>query len=224
MRILIIEDDLIMAGYVADGFRREGFVCTHAKDGAEGLAAILQGGYDAAIMDVMLPGIDGIEILRRVRAAGVKLPIIVLSARGSVDAKVLGLEAGGDDYLAKPFSMTELVARVQTLLRRTGQLIETSTLRVADLEMDLLTHRVSRGGRRIDLQPLEYQLLEYLMRNKGRVVSKSTIMDRVWDYSFDPHTNVVEVRVSRLRAKIALPGEKELLHTKRGFGYVLEDR
>ena len=213
-----------MADYVSDGLRRSGFICTHAADGEEGLVAVLHGGYDAVVMDIMLPKLDGLEIIRRARAAGVRTPIIVLSARGSVEAKVTGLEAGGDDYLAKPFSITELVARVQALLRRASATPEATALREADLEVDVVTHRVTRAGRRIDLQPLEYQLLEYLMRNKGRVVSKTTIMERVWDYAFDPHTNVVEVRVSRLRSKITAPGERELIHTIRRFGYVLEAR
>lgn len=224
MHILIVEDDRTMADYVSDGLRRSGFVCTHAADGEEGLVAVLRGGYDAVVMDIMLPKLDGLEIIRRARAAGVRTPIIVLSARGSVEAKVTGLEAGGDDYLAKPFSITELVARVQALLRRASATPEATALREADLEVDVVTHRVTRAGRRIDLQPLEYQLLEYLMRNKGRVVSKTTIMERVWDYAFDPHTNVVEVRVSRLRSKITAPGERELIHTIRRFGYVLEAR
>ena len=224
MHILIVEDDRTMADYVSDGLRRSGFVCTHAADGEEGLVAVLHGGYDAVVMDIMLPKLDGLEIIRRARAAGVRTPIIVLSARGSVEAKVTGLEAGGDDYLAKPFSITELIARVQALLRRASATPEATALREADLEVDVVTHRVTRAGRRIDLQPLEYQLLEYLMRNKGRVVSKTTIMERVWDYAFDPHTNVVEVRVSRLRSKITAPGERELIHTLRRFGYVLEAR
>ena len=224
MHILIVEDDRTMADYVSDGLRRSGFVCTHAADGEEGLVAVLHGGYDAVVMDIMLPKLDGLEIIRRARAAGVRTPIIVLSARGSVEAKVTGLEAGGDDYLAKPFSITELVARVQALPRRASATPEATALREADLEVDVVTHRVTRAGRRIDLQPLEYQLLEYLMRNKGRVVSKTTIMERVWDYAFDPHTNVVEVRVSRLRSKITAPGERELIHTIRRFGYVLEAR
>ena len=224
MHIIIVEDDRTMADYVSDGLRRSGFVCTHAADGEEGLVAVLHGGYDAVVMDIMLPKLDGLEIIRRARAAGVRTPIIVLSARGSVEAKVTGLEAGGDDYLAKPFSITELVARVQALLRRASATPEATALREADLEVDVVTHRVTRAGRRIDLQPLEYQLLEYLMRNKGRVVSKTTIMERVWDYAFDPHTNVVEVRVSRLRSKITAPGERELIHTIRRFGYVLEAR
>lgn len=224
MHILIVEDDRTTADYVSDGLRRSGFVCTHAADGEEGLVAVLHGGYDAVVMDIMLPKLDGLEIIRRARAAGVRTPIIVLSARGSVEAKVTGLEAGGDDYLAKTFSITELVARVQALLRRASATPEATALREADLEVDVVTHRVTRAGRRIDLQPLEYQLLEYLMRNKGRVVSKTTIMERVWDYAFDPHTNVVEVRVSRLRSKITAPGERELIHTIRRFGYVLEAR
>jgi len=224
MHILIVEDDIKVAEFVAEGFRREGHAATIARDGEEGLVAALNGTYDAAVMDIMLPKMDGLEIIRRIRAAGRRLPVIVLSARGSVEAKIKGLEVGADDYLAKPFSIAELLARVQALLRRTGQTPESTTLRVADLEMDQVTHRVTRAVRRIDLQPLEYQLLEYLMRNKGRVVSKTTIMDRVWDYSFDPRTNVVECRVSRLRTKVTAPGEKELIHTMRGFGYVLEDR
>lgn len=224
MHILIVEDDQTVADYVAEGLRRAGFVCTHAADGEEGLAAVLHGNYDAAVMDIMLPRLDGIEIIRRARAAGIRTPIIVLSARGSVEAKVSGLEAGGDDYLAKPFSLTELVARINALIRRASATPDATTLKVADLELDVSTHRVTRAGRRIDLQPLEYQLLEYLMRNKGRVVPKTTIMERVWDYSFDPHTNVVEARVSRLRSKITAPGERELIHTARRFGYVLEER
>lgn len=224
MQILIVEDDAKVAEFVAEGFRREGHVATIARDGEEGLVAALNGTYDAAVMDIMLPKMDGLEIIRRMRAAGRRLPVIVLSARGSVEAKIEGLEVGADDYLAKPFSIAELLARVQALLRRSSSTPESTSLRVSDLEMDLVTHRVTRAGRRIDLQPLEYQLLEYLMRNKGRVVSKTTIMDRVWDYAFDPRTNVVECRVSRLRTKITAAGEKELIHTMRGFGYVLEER
>ncbi|MGN0855317.1 MAG: response regulator [Kiritimatiellia bacterium] len=224
MYILIVEDDDKVAGFVADGFRREGHVSLRARDGEEGLAAARSGRFDAAVMDVMIPGLDGIEVIRRLRAAGRRLPIIILSARGSVESKVCGLEAGADDYLAKPFSITELIARVQALVRRASMTPEETVMRIGDLEMDMVAHKVTRAGRRIDLQPLEYQLLEYLMRNRGRVVSKTTIMERVWDYSFDPHTNVVECRVSRLRSKIQEKGEPELLHTVRGFGYVLEAR
>ena len=221
MNILIIEDDAATAEFVAGAFRQVGYATVHVADGEAGLAAALHGPYDAAVVDIMLPRLDGLEVLRRLRTAGRTLPIIVLSARGSVDAKIRGLEAGGDDYLAKPFSVAELVARVQALLRRASRAEETTVLRVDDLEMDLMTHRVTRAGETIDLQPLEYQLLEYLMRNKGRVVSRNTILDRVWNCSFDPHTNVVESRVYHLREKIDRRSERKLIRTVRGFGYVL---
>lgn len=222
MHILLIEDDAIAAEFVSGALRQAGYATTRAADGEEGLAAAMHGSYDAAVVDIMLPKIDGLEVIRRVRAAGKSLPIIVLSARGSVDAKVKGLEAGGDDYLSKPFSVTELVARVQALIRRASrQAEETTVLRCDDLEMDLITHRVTRAGKPIDLQPLEYQLLEYLLRNKGRVVSRNTILDRVWNFDFDPHTNVVESRVYHLREKIDRDSEKKLIRTVRGFGYVL---
>lgn len=224
MRVLIIEDDKTIAEFVADGFRQSGFNVVAAGDGESGLASARLGGFDVAVVDVMLPKMDGLEVIRRLRQDGSRLPVIVLSARGSVDAKIAGLEAGGDDYLAKPFSIAELIARVQALVRRAQQSSEPECLRVADLEMDLATHRVTRAGRRIDLQPLEYQLLEYLLRNKGRVVTKSVIMDRVWDYRFNPHTNVVEARICRLREKIDVEGLPKLIHTIRGFGYVLEDK
>ena len=223
MRLLIIEDDDRIAEFVSDGFRQSGFNVVRAADGESGLAAAGQGGFDAAVVDIMLPKMDGLEVIRRLRRAGNALPVIVLSARGSVDAKVAGLEAGGDDYLAKPFSIAELIARVQALVRRVGRVTEETLLRVGDLEMDLTTHRVTRAGRRIDLQPLEYQLLEYLMRNMGRVVTKAVIMDRVWDYRFNPHTNVVESRICRLREKVDAEGLPRLIRTVRGFGYVLSE-
>ena len=221
MNILIIEDDAATAEFVAGAFKQVGYATMHVPDGETGLAAALHGPYDAAVVDIMLPRLDGLEVIRRVRAAGRPLPIIVLSARGSVDAKIRGLEAGGDDYLAKPFSVAELVARVQALLRRASRAEETTVLKVEDLVMDLVTHRVTRAGEPIDLQPLEYQLLEYLMRNKGRVVTRNTILDRVWNYSFDPHTNVVESRVYPLREKIDRRFDRKLIRTVRGFGYVL---
>ena len=221
MNILIIEDDSATAEFIAGAFKQVGHTTTHVADGESGLAAALHGSYDVAVVDIMLPKLDGLEVIRRLRAAGRVQPIIVLSARGSVDAKIRGLEAGGDDYLAKPFSVAELVARVQALLRRASRAEETTVLRVDDLEMDLVTHRVTRAGAPIDLQPLEYQLLEYLMRNKGRVVSRNTILDRVWNYSFDPHTNLVESRVYHLREKIDRNAERKLIKTVRGFGYVL---
>ena len=221
MNILIIEDDAATAEFVAGAFRQVGYATMHVADGEAGLVAALHGSYDAAVVDIMLPRLDGLEVIRRLRTAGRTLPIIVLSARGSVDAKIRGLEAGGDDYLAKPFSVAELVARVQALLRRASRAEETTVLRVDDLEMDLVTHRVTRAGEPIDLQPLEYQLLEYLIRNRGRVVSRNTILDRVWNCSFDPHTNVVESRVYHLREKIDRRSERKLIRTVRGFGYVL---
>ena len=221
MNILIIEDDAATAEFVAGAFKQAGYATAHVADGETGLAAALHGPYDAAVVDIMLPRLDGLEVIRRLRTAGRTLPIIVLSARGSVDAKIRGLEAGGDDYLAKPFSVAELVARVQALLRRVNRAEETTILRVDDLEMDLVTHRVTRAGVLIDLQPLEYQLLEYLMRNRGRVVSRNTILDRVWNYRHDPHTNVVESRVYHLREKIDRQSDRKLIRTVRGFGYVL---
>ena len=221
MNILIIEDDTATAEFVAGAFKQVGYATMHVADGEAGLTAALHGPYDAAVVDIMLPRLDGLEIIRRVRAAGRALPIIVLSARGSVDAKIRGLEAGGDDYLAKPFSVAELVARVQALLRRASRAEESTILKVEDLVMDLVTHRVTRAGEPIDLQPLEYQLLEYLMRNRGRVVTRNTILDRVWNYSFDPHTNVVESRVYHLREKIDRRFKRKLIRTVRGFCYVL---
>jgi DNA-binding response OmpR family regulator len=221
MKILLIEDDSATAEFVAGAFRQVGYTTEHVSDGESGLVAAMHGPYDAAVVDIMLPKLDGLEVIRRLRASGQALPIIVLSARGSVDAKIRGLEAGGDDYLAKPFSVAELVARVQALLRRASRAEETTVLKVDDLEMDLVTHRVTRAGEPIDLQPLEYQLLEYLMRNKGRVVSRNTILDRVWSCSFDPHTNVVESRVYHLREKIDRQAGRKLIRTVRGFGYVL---
>ena len=222
MHILVIEDDAQTAEFVAGAFARAGCRATVCADGETGFAAAAHGSYDAAVIDIMLPKKDGLTIIRDVRSMGRTLPIIVLSARGNVDARVLGLEAGADDYLAKPFSITELIARMQALLRRSSmQGAAATVLKVEDLEMDLVTHLVTRGGERIDRQPLEYQLLEYLMRNRGRVVSRNTILERVWNYDFDPHTNVVEVRVCRLREKIDRGASRKLISTVRGFGYVL---
>ena len=222
MHILVIEDDAQTAEFVAGAFARAGCRTTVCADGETGFTAAAHGSFDAAVIDIMLPKKDGLTIIRDVRSMGRTLPIIVLSARGNVDARVLGLEAGADDYLAKPFSITELIARMQALLRRSSmQGAAATVLKVEDLEMDLVTHLVTRGGERIDLQPLEYQLLEYLMRNRGRVVSRNTILERVWNYDFDPHTNVVEVRVCRLREKIDRGASRKLISTVRGCGYVL---
>ncbi len=224
MNILIIEDDAKTAGFIKRAFSENGFSPTVAADGEEGLSLALKGGFDVAVTDIMLPGMDGIALLKRLRASGSRLPVIALSARDSVESKIAGLEAGADDYLAKPFSVAELVARVQTLLRRTSasEPAQPTVLKLADLELDLTTHRVTRGGRRITLQPLEYQLLEYLLRNAGRVVTRSTVMQHVWDYDIGTMTNVVEACICRLRDKIDRGEEVKLIHTVRGFGYVLE--
>lgn len=222
MRILIVEDDLKTAGFVSKAFQQAGFRTCHVSDGLEGLAKGTTEPFDVAVIDIMLPKLDGFGVIEGIRKAGVKFPIIVLSAKDSVESKIQGLEKGGDDYLAKPFSVAELLARVQALLRRAASAAESTALTVEDLTIDIPSRRVYRGGVRIDLQPLEFQLLEYLMRNKGRVVSQTTIMEHVWDYDFDTQTNIVESRVCRLREKIDKAYARKLIKTVRGFGYVIE--
>lgn len=222
MRILLIEDDARTASFVLKGFQQSGFNTIHASDGEDGLFKAKTEEFDLAVVDIMLPKMDGFTVIEKMRAAKIRQPIIVLSARDSVEDKIRGLETGGDDYLSKPFAFSELLARIQALLRRTCGVVEPTMLTVADLSIDLLSRRVSRGGIKIDIQPLEYQLLEYLMRNAGKVVSKTMIMEHVWEYNFDPQTNIVEARVCRLRDKIDKPFERKLIHTVRGFGYVLE--
>lgn len=222
MRILIIEDDMKTAGFVAKAFQQAGFRTCHVVDGAEGLAKGMTEPFNVAVIDIMLPKLDGLSVIAGLRKAGITFPIIVLSAKNSVESKIQGLEKGGDDYLAKPFSVAELLARVQALLRRTASTAESTTLTVEDLTLDILSRRVYRAGVRINLQPLEFQLLEYLIRNKGRVVSQTTIMEHVWDYDFDTQTNIVESRVCRLREKIDKDYERKLIKTVRGFGYVIE--
>lgn len=222
MRILIVEDDRKIADFLRKGLEEEGFTLRVAKDGAEGLASAIAEPPDLAIVDVMLPIMDGLEIVKAVRARRLAFPILILSARDAVEDKVKGLEIGADDYLAKPFSLTELLARIQALLRRASAQSEPSTLQVADLSLNLLTRKASRAGQPLELQRLEFLLLEYLMRNTGRVVSKSTIIEHVWGYDFDPGTNVVEARVCRLREKVDKPFERKLIRTVKGFGYVLE--
>jgi two-component system, OmpR family, response regulator len=224
MRLLIVEDDATIADFVARGLTEAGFAVDVAVDGARGLELAASGTYDVAIVDVMLPEIDGLTLIDRVRARGVRTPVLILSARRTVDDRVRGLQAGGDDYLTKPFAFAELLARVQALIRRSTGATEPTRLTVGDLTLDLLTRRAERAGRALDLRPREFALLEYLMRNPGRVLSKTMILSHVWGYNFNPGTNVVDVLVSRLRDKIDEDFEPKLLHTVRGVGYVLEPR
>ena len=221
MRALIIEDDQTIADFVARGLREAGFAVDHAADGEEGFEAALQHPYDVAIVDLMLPKRDGLSIIDELRRRGRTMPVLILSARRSVDDRVRGLQAGGDDYLTKPFAFAELLARVQALVRRAGRSPEPTTLTVGDLSLDLLTRKVVREGASIDLRPREFALLEYLMRNAGKVVSKTMILSHVWDYNFDPQTNIVDVLVSRLRDKIDRPFDTKRLQTVRGVGYVI---
>jgi len=224
MRILLVEDDPRQASFIIQGLRQEGMNLDHAIDGEDGLNFVLTASYDIFVIDLMLPKKNGIALIHDIRSKGISTPILVLSARNSVDDRVQGLRAGGDDYLVKPFAFSELVARLEALHRRATGLAEPDQLSIADLSMDLQRHKVSRADAPLDLQPKEYVLLEYLMRNAGRVVSKTMIMEHVWDYNFDPQTNVVEARISRLREKVDRPFETPLIHTVRGIGYVLESR
>jgi len=224
MRILLVEDDGQTAKFIVKGLRQEGFAVDHAPDGLEGFHLASTESYDAAIIDIMLPKLDGLSLIDELRRHGILTPIIVLSARSSVGDRIKGLQAGGDDYLVKPFAFSELVARLQALLRRGSLSAEPTTLTVGDLKMDLVKRKVSRGGMEIELQPKEFGLLEYLMRNPGRVLSKTMIMEHVWDYNFDPETNVVEARICRLRDKIDRSFKTKLIHTTRGVGYVLEEK
>jgi two-component system OmpR family response regulator len=221
MRALLVEDDVSIADFVVRGLKEAGFAVDHAADGEAGLDTALDQPYDVAIVDLMLPRRDGLSLIEELRRRGIATPVLILSARRSVDDRVRGLQTGGDDYLTKPFAFAELLARVQALVRRATRTPEPTTLTVDDLVLDLLSRRVTRGGAVLDLRPREFALLEYLMRNVGHVVSKTMILSHVWDYSFDPQTNVVDVLVSRLREKIDRPFEKKLLHTVRGVGYVL---
>jgi DNA-binding response OmpR family regulator len=221
MRVLIVEDDDTIASFVAKGLEEAGFAVDRALDGDQGLELALTTPYDAAVVDVMLPGKDGLELVESLRRRGVGIPVLFLSARHTVDDRVRGLQAGGDDYLVKPFAFAELLARVQALVRRASGSAEAARLSLGDLEMDLLSREVRRTGRRIDLRPKEWALLEYLMRHPGKVVSKTMILAHVYDYSFDPGTNVVDVLVHRLRDKIDRDFEHKMLATVRGAGYVL---
>ena len=222
MRILVVEDDHSIAEFVATGLRQEGYAVDVASDGVAGLALARAHPYAAAIVDVMLPKLDGLSLVAALRRAGVATPVLFLSARHSVDDRVKGLQTGGDDYLTKPFAFQELVARVQALTRRGQSPIESAELTVGPLSLDRLTRRASRSGTPIELRPREFALLEYLMRHPGKVMSKAMIVSQVWDYSFDTGTNAVDVLVHRLRDKIDKDFESKLLHTVRGVGYVLK--
>jgi two-component system, OmpR family, response regulator len=222
MRVLVIEDDPGISAFVARGLTEAGFTVDVVGNGQEGLErALLPPAYDALIVDLMLPGLDGLHLISTLRDRGVKSPVLILSALRSIDDRVRGLHTGGDDYLTKPFAMAELVARVQALVRRSTGAPSATKLVVGDLSIDLLTREVTRGERRIDLRPREFALLEYLARHPGRVISKSMILSQIWNYNFDPRTNVVDVLVHRLRQKIDMPGERPLIETRRGVGYVL---
>jgi two-component system OmpR family response regulator len=221
MRILVVEDDRKIASFVVKGLKEAGFAVDHADNGEDGLNFALSEPYDAAILDVMLPRLDGLSLVEELRRQKIGTPVIILSAKRSVDDRIKGLQAGGDDYLTKPFSFAELLARVQALLRRSGQSGELTRLEAGELSLDLLAREVVRSGRKIELQPREFALLEYLMRNTERVLSKTMIMEHVWGYDFDPQTNVVDVLVSRLRNKVDRDFEKKLIRTYRGVGYAL---
>jgi len=219
MRILVVEDDKKIASFVVNGLKQSGYAVDHAAEGEQGLIMAKSIAYDAAVVDVMLPKLDGLSLIQQLRAKGIRMPILILSAKASVDDRVKGLQAGGDDYLTKPFAFSELLARIQALIRRATQTTEPTRLVVGDLSIDLLTREVQRGAEKIELQPREYALLEYLMRNPNRTVTKTMILEHIFDYSFDPQTNVVDVLVHRLRSKV--DKDRAMLHTQRGVGYVL---
>jgi two-component system OmpR family response regulator len=222
MRLLLVEDDAKTASFILKGLRESGYAVDHVSDGQSGLHMALSEPYDAAIIDVMLPKLDGLTLITGLRQKNQKLPVIILSARGTTGDRVKGLETGSDDYLTKPFAFSELLARVQALLRRASGVSDPTSLTVGDLSINLLTRQAVRSDNKIDLQPREFALLEYLMRNSGRVVSKTMIMEHVWDYNFDPHTNVVEACMCRLRDKIDKGfGAGKLIRTIRGVGYVI---
>jgi two-component system OmpR family response regulator len=223
MRLLIIEDDRDAAEYLVKAFREVGHVADHAADGEEGLSLALDGGYDVLIIDRMLPKLDGLAVIGQLRAKGNAAPALILSALGAVDDRVRGLRAGGDDYLPKPYSFSELLARVEVLARRHTGRGEETQYRVADLELDRLSHRVVRGSEEISVQPREFRLLEYLMKHAGQVVTRTMLLENVWDYHFDPQTNIIDVHISRLRSKIDKGFAQPLLHTVRGAGYMIRD-
>ena len=223
MRLLVVEDDKKIASFVVNGFKQSGFAVDHATNGEDAYALACATPFDAAIVDVMIPKMDGISLVQNLRKDGIRIPVIFLSAKGSVEDRVKGLQSGGDDYLTKPFSFTELLARVQALIRRsTDKGAEPTKLIVGDLQLNLLTREVTRGNQKIELQPREFALLEYLMRSAGKVVTKTMILEHIFDYSFDPQTNVVDVLVHRLRTKLDKDFTKKLIQTYRGMGYALK--
>ncbi|KMO10866.1 response regulator transcription factor [Methylobacterium platani] len=223
MRLLIIEDDREASAYLSKAFREAGHVADTADDGLDGYALAREGAYDVLVVDRMLPKLDGLSLIRSLREQGVETPVLILSALGQVDDRVKGLKAGGDDYLPKPYAFSELMARIEVLARRRGGGggAETTSYRVGDLELDRLSHRVVRSGQEIPLQPREFRLLEYLMRHAGQVVTRTMLLEHVWDYHFDPQTNVIDVHVSRLRAKVDKGFERPMIHTVRGAGYMV---
>jgi DNA-binding response OmpR family regulator len=223
MRVLLVEDDIKIAAFIIEGLKQAGFAVGYAADGEDGLDSALTGSYDAAIVDIMLPKLDGLALIEELRRQKVATPVLILSAKRSIDDRVKGLQTGGDDYLIKPFAFSELLARVQALIRRASTVADPSILTVSDLSVNLLTREVARGDQKVDLKPREFALLEYLMRNTGRVVSKTMILERVWGYDFDPGTNVVEAQVCKLREKIDKDRETKLIHTMRRVGYVLKE-
>jgi two-component system OmpR family response regulator len=223
VRILLVEDDVKIASFIVKGLKAAGYAVDHAPDGEKGLDMALTEPYDTAIIDLMLPKLDGLSLIEQMRKEKIHTPVIILSAKGSIDDRVKGLQTGSDDYLTKPFAFSELLARVQALIRRAGGLSEPTRLTVGDLSMNLLTREVTKGTQKIELQPVEFSLLEFLLRNAGRVVSKTMIIEHVWNYNFDPQTNVVEARICRLRDKIDRDFSRKLIHTVRGVGYVLKE-
>ena len=223
MRILVIEDDLEAAAYAVKGLRESGHIVDHAADGEEGLTLALSSTFDVLIVDRMLPKRDGLSVIAGLRARGVETPVLILSALGEVDDRVTGLRAGGDDYLTKPYAFSELLARVEVLGRRKGRGDVETVYRIGDLELDRLSHSVRRAGQEIVLQPREFRLLEYLMKNAGKVVTRTMLLENVWDYHFDPQTNVIDVHMSRLRSKIDKGHANPLLHTVRGAGYMIRE-
>ena len=223
MRILVIEDDIETANYITKGLKEHGHTVDQSTDGRDGLFMALENNYDIIILDRMLPALDGLSILKTLRSSNRQTPVIILSALGEVDDRVQGLRAGGDDYLVKPFAFSELLARIEVLLRRGDMKPDSSQLKVANLELDRLTHAVKRAGKTIDLQPREYLILEFLMQHAGQIVTRTMLLESVWDYHFDPQTNIIDVHISRLRNKIDKGFEPALLQTVRGAGYCLRD-